>query len=133
MISASPDSSTDCRFVRLMVCPRAATAAASVGPSAAAHAKAAARGTDGMIQWSMNPATSTLARTSAMAMDRMDHLFLQSCRRSDSCASRNRSGAMKRSRNSSASICTSARRGRMIAAMNPTAICRSGRDIREIT
>lgn len=68
----SPESRVFCRLVRLTDAPRAPTAAASVGPRAAAQAKAAASGIVGAISFKAKPTTSTVVATSPMASDRID-------------------------------------------------------------
>ena len=90
LMSDSPESSVDWRFFRLTEEARAPTAAASVGASAAAQAKAAASGTEGTNQFSAKPTTSTVSSTSPTANDRMEPLFSHRSRGFVSRASLNR-------------------------------------------
>ena len=132
LISASPDSSDFWRPVSRMSLPNAVTATASVGPSAAPSAKAAASGMDGSIQLSTKPTTNTVTITSPMASDTMEPLLshnprLLACR--DSSKS---SGAMNSTKNSSGSIATSTGVPTSRMTIAPIAICTSGNDTRGI-
>ena len=127
-MSDSPESSVDWRFFRLTEEARAPTAAASVGASAAAQAKAAASGTEGTNQFSAKPTTSTVSSTSPTANDRMEPLFSHRSRGFVSRASLNNSGAMNSTRNNSEEMLTSWTAGTTRTTTAPTAICTSGSD-----
>ena len=76
-MSDSPERRISCRLFKPALCPNAATATASVGPSAAPSAKAAASGMDGWMALRRNPTTRMVTITSPMASDstmmRLDH------------------------------------------------------------
>ena len=132
LMSASPESSVFCRLVRLMSLPRAVTATASVGPSAAPMANAAAKGMEGSIQCRTKPTTSTVARTRPTAKERMAPLFCQSARLLACRASSKSNGAMNSTKNSSGSMFTCRGVPAMTAMTMPRAICTRGSDTRGI-
>ena len=83
--------------------PRVVTATASVGPRAAAKAKAAAKGIEGTSQWVKKPTTSTMSSTRPSAKAKTGLRWRQSAFLSDSRASQYSSGAIKNSRKNSGS------------------------------
>lgn len=133
LMSDSPESRIFWRLVSETVEPSAPTAAASVGPSAAAQANAAASGIEGTIQCRANPTTSTVMITSPMASERIEGRLFHSSRLLDSRASLKSSGAMNRTKKSSESMWTSATCGTTSAAARPTTIWTSGSDTRRTT
>ena len=78
LISDSPDKSTSWRLVSDALWESEATATASVGPSAAPSANAAASGTLGWTILSANPATRIVATTNPTASERTTVRFDQS-------------------------------------------------------
>ena len=72
---ASPDNWLFWRRERLMSPPSAATATASVGPSAAPSAKAAASGMEGCSRFRVNPTLKVRRSTRPMASESMPFRF----------------------------------------------------------
>ena len=131
---ASPESNDFWRSVSLTSLPMAATAAASVGPSAAPSAKAAARGIDGTIRFSTKPITSAVMNTRPIASEMMCPLFFQSAPLSAWRDSSKSSGAIKMSRKSSGSEITAEGSSAIKKPTTaPRAICTSGMAKRENT
>ncbi len=104
--------------------PRVVTATASVGPRAAAKAKAAAKGIEDTSQWVKKPTTSTMSSTRPSAKAKTGLRWRQSAFLSDSRASQYSSGAIKNSRKNSGSKTMSRCTG-VTASSTPRAICTS--------
>ena len=128
--SSSPLSRLFCRSGMSICFDSEDTATASVGPSAAPRAKAAASGMEGMTACTENPMMSVVATTSPMASDRMGLRSRQSLALSAFLASSNSSGAMNSTRNisGSSSMCTAL--PAPTAMMMPMTIWTSGSDMR---
>ena len=92
--------------------PSELTATASVGPSAAPSANAAANGIAGQNECTVNPTASIVAIARPMANDSEIFSDLNSADLSISCASRYSSGAMNSTMNSSGSRSVSGKNGR---------------------
>ena len=123
--SDSPFSTLVCRCVSAASLPSDDTATASVGPSAAPSAKAAASGIAGHTACNAKPTATIVAIAKPIANDNDSFTDLSSSDLSISCASKYSSGAMNNTMNSSGLSVTSGKNGSCDASA-PNAICTSG-------
>ena len=105
--SDSPFSTLVCRCVSAASLPSDDTATASVGPSAAPSAKAAASGIAGHTACNAKPTATIVAIAKPIANDNDSFTDLSSSDLSISCASKYSSGAMNSTMNSSGLSVTS--------------------------
>ena len=114
-----------CRCVSAASLPSDDTATASVGPSAAPSANAAASGIAGHMVCSAKPTATMVAIARPIANDSDSFTDLSSSDLSISCASKYSSGAMNSTMNSSGLSVTSGKNG-SCDANAPSAICTRG-------
>ena len=133
LIRASPWRIAPSRLPSLASFFKAWTATASVGPSAAPNANAAARGIEGTSQWRTNPTHKVITITRPIANETIVVLFSHRLRLSASSASLKSKGAINRTKNSSGSIFTSIGEIASIAMPMPRAIWISGDEMRGTT
>ena len=108
----SPLSTLSWRWVSAASLPSELTATASVGPSAAPSANAAASGIAGQNVCTVNPTATMVAIAKPMASDSEIFNDLNNADLSISCASRYSRGAMNNTMNSSGSSSVSGKNGR---------------------